>query len=135
MLAAGETSRTPHGYNRPTARSGALVSQFIFKKQGMKDSGKVIQCYSLRYVCACFLSVALHAGTGKIGHVVSCFSLILKSNSTQLFLFLQFGQRRSWCALLPSREMAFLGLQSFAVSFPVVSAQMGRAFPELFIGV
>lgn len=59
----------------------------------MKDSGKVIQSCSLRYVRARFPSVAPHAGIGKTGHVVSCFSHILKSNSTQLtdlFLFFQF---------------------------------------------
>lgn len=71
-----------------------------------------------------------HAGSGNIGHV-SCFSHILKSNSTQLLLFLQPG-----CVLLPAREMFFLGLQSFAVPFLwVVSTQMDRTFPELFIGM
>lgn len=59
----------------------------------MKDSSKVTQGCSLRYVHTRFPSVAPQAGIGKTGHVVSCFSHILKSNSTQLtdlFLFFQF---------------------------------------------
>lgn len=40
------------------------------------------------------------------------------------------------CVLLPTREMFFLGLQSFAVPFLwVVSTQMDRTFPEVFIGI
>lgn len=70
-----------------------------------------------------------------MGHLVLCFSYILKSNSTQMFLFLQFGWKISGCVLCPTREMVFLGLQSFAVPFLVVSAQANGTFPELFIGM
>lgn len=118
MLAAGATSRVPHGCNTLLAQthwthcqewsSSILIS---LQKQGKQDAGKVTKLEAcVCMFCACFLPVAVHAGTGNMGCLASCFSYILKSNSTQLFLFLQFGGRRSGCALFPTGEMVSLGL-------------------------
>lgn len=122
---------------RSTARSRALVFWFLFKTwhERIGRSSLVLQV-NMR---ACFVSVALHSETAKIGHVVACFTHILKSNHiqfTDLFLFLQAVWRKSACDYLPIREM---GCSCFAVVCYIISclvaAQMCRPFAELFIGM